>query len=89
MSFRPAVSARRTRQAKEITGATYQIRGGDHGKTLMLNSLIASAPMVHLMTPLKQMLMQKVDFLAASLSLHVWGQMNGLSVAFSPPAAPQ
>lgn len=37
MAFRPAVSARRTRQAKEITGATYQIRGGDHGKTLMLN----------------------------------------------------
>tara|TARA_R110000782_G_scaffold60556_1_gene125089 strand:+ start:1418 stop:1870 length:453 start_codon:yes stop_codon:yes gene_type:complete len=37
MSFRPAVSARRTRQSKEITASTYQIRGGDHGKTLMLN----------------------------------------------------
>jgi len=37
MAFRPAVSARRTRQAKEITAATYQIRAGDHGKTLMLN----------------------------------------------------
>ena len=37
MSFRPAVSARRTRQAKEITGATYQVLPSDHGKTLMLN----------------------------------------------------
>ena len=37
MSFRPAATARRTRQSKEITAATYQIRGGDHGKTLMLN----------------------------------------------------
>ena len=37
MAFRPAVSARRTRTSKEITAATYQIRAGDHGKTLMLN----------------------------------------------------
>ena len=37
MAFKAAVSARRTRQAKEITGATYQIKVSDHGKTLMLN----------------------------------------------------
>ena len=37
MAFRPAATARRTRQSKEITAATYQIRAGDHGKTLMLN----------------------------------------------------
>ena len=37
MAFRPAVSARRTRTSKEITAATYQIRAGDHGKTLLLN----------------------------------------------------
>jgi len=37
MAFRAAASARRTRQAKEITGATYSITAADHGKTLMLN----------------------------------------------------
>jgi len=29
-------NARRTRTSKEITTATYQIKAGDHGKTLML-----------------------------------------------------
>ena len=35
--FRKSLSAKRTRTAKEITGATYQITQRDHGKTLMLN----------------------------------------------------
>ena len=37
MAFRPALTARRSRTSKEITGATYQITAKDHGKTLMLN----------------------------------------------------
>ena len=37
MAFKAAVSARKTRQAKEITAATYQVLASDHGKTLMLN----------------------------------------------------
>ena len=35
--FRKSLSAKRTRTAKEITDATYQITRRDHGKTLMLN----------------------------------------------------
>ena len=35
--FRKSLSAKRTRTAKEITGATYSITAADHGKTLMLN----------------------------------------------------
>ena len=35
--FRKSLSAKRTRTAKEITDATYQITPRDHGKTLMLN----------------------------------------------------
>ena len=38
MGFKPAsATARKTRQAKEITAATYQVLASDHGKTLMLN----------------------------------------------------
>ena len=36
-SGRGRVTARQTRSAKEITGATYQVLASDHGKTLMLN----------------------------------------------------
>ena len=35
--FNSPPSARLTRKAKEITGATYQVLPSDHGKTLMLN----------------------------------------------------
>ena len=36
-TYNRKASARRTRKAKEITGATYQVLPSDHGKTLMLN----------------------------------------------------
>ena len=36
-TYNRKASARRTRKAKEITDATYQILLSDHGKTLMLN----------------------------------------------------
>ena len=37
MSFRSALSARRTRRSKEVTTATYPVTVADHGKTLLLN----------------------------------------------------
>jgi len=36
-AFHPSISARKTRTAKEITTATYQILASDHGKMLLLN----------------------------------------------------